>query len=189
MRLFVCSSLFHALQKSQPISLTSYEDDSGQTCDVGVGVYLSGAATAAFWIACLLLCCFPRPEPFCKSLGGIDADKSRKSEPKIIFQPVIVNEEPGYDEDYGDEPPSPRRKSSKRVEADERSSLRRTSSKRVEGDEKITKDDFDTPEIGDGTSRVEIKEKTFPDGTRQVDEITHYDDGSKSVKTQTFAPE
>jgi hypothetical protein len=124
----------------------------------------------------LLLCCFPRPDPFCNALGGADAEKDRKEqeEPKVIVQPVVV-ENPNYEEDYGEEPspPTPERRSSRRD---------------APVDEKITDEDFDTPEIGEGTSRVEIKEKTFPDGTREVDEITHYADGSKSVKTQTITP-
>jgi hypothetical protein len=35
-------------------------------------------------------------------------------------------------------------------------------------------------------SRLEVKEKTFPDGSREVEETTHFHDGSTSVKTKSF---
>jgi hypothetical protein len=116
----------------------------------------------------------------------------------VIVQPVIVqpgqyasNNNQNYVEDYENKaPPPPQRKSS----TDEPKPPKKKASKRKDSDnnntpaEKITDEDFDTPTIQEGTSSVEVKEKTFPDGTRQVDEITHYEDGSKSVKTQTFKP-
>ena len=57
-------------------------------------------------------------------------------------------------------------------------------------DDKINDDDFDDiPQAGDdGVDRVEFKEKSFPDGSRQVDEITYYEDGTKSVDTKHYGP-
>lgn len=172
--------------------IRSYE--WGQSCDVGVSVYLSGAAMVVFWCACVLLCCFPRPDPVCAPKPR-QPSRRESGQPQAIIQPVVINNSDyDYEEEYGEAPPpSPRRKSSK-IQANEPEAPRRKSSKRegddsvngVHLDDKITEEDFDTPDLQEGTTRVEVKEKSFPDGTRQVDAITHYADGSKSVKTQTY---
>ena len=160
----------------------SYE--GGQVCDVGIAVYFSGAAVFCFWVACLFLCCFPRPDPFCKNFGAAEAEpKERPEEPVRVYVQQQVDE-PDYEEDYGDDADDYDDDSD---DDDEAPPPKRKSSKRASKPEKITNDDFnDTPEIQEGTSNVEIKEKTFPDGSRRVDEITTYADGSQSVKTQTF---
>ena len=36
--------------------------------------------------------------------------------------------------------------------------------------------------------RVELNEKNFPDGSRQVNEVTYYKDGTKSINTKRYAP-
>lgn len=52
---------------------------------------------------------------------------------------------------------------------------------------KIKDEEFFEGDVPPATaSRVEVKEKTFPDGSRQVEEITHFQDGSTSVKTESF---
>lgn len=52
--------------------------------------------------------------------------------------------------------------------------------------DKITDDDFNFESPTEGTSRVDYKERTLPDGTRQVDEITYHPDGTKTIKTKSY---
>mmetsp|Transcript_4495 Transcript_4495/g.6782 ORF Transcript_4495/g.6782 Transcript_4495/m.6782 type:complete len:312 (+) Transcript_4495:164-1099(+) len=147
--------------------------DSEQKCEVGTAGILSGIAAILFWVSGLLVCCVPRPNPIC--LGGGSGAKRSNSEQEVVV-PIVIE-----DDDFNEQsPPAPTRKNSN-------ISLTRKNSN-TPLDSKIRHQDFATPSVADGT-RVEVKEKEFPDGTRQVDEITHYADGSKSVKTQTFKPD
>jgi hypothetical protein len=169
-------------------------------CDYGNGVFLSGAAALAFFLCSLFCCCLPRPDPIFSNRSGSNNQKStqpagtkeQKEQPQVIVQPVQYMTTKNYEDDYGNEAPPSKSKTAIQKN-DEPKPPKRTASKRKDNDnnppdEKITAEDFDTPAIQEGTSSLEVKEKTFPDGTRQVDEITHYEDGSKSVKTQTFKP-
>lgn len=132
-----------------------------------MAVYFNGAAVGLYWFCCLLVCCIPRPDPLFKRSKS---PTRRNSKPAHTNPTVSVQQNNGF-EDEGSAATS-----------------KKTSNKKND-DGRITDDDFDThTEVAEGT-RVEYKEKTFPDGTRQVDEITHYADGSRSVKTQNFGPD
>jgi hypothetical protein len=145
---------------------------------------MSGAASALYFCGCLFLCCFPTPDP----MFGRKQSKGPPSSSgghQTIVQPVVVNqrgnggdweydeeeeESAGEEESYDEEPASPTRKASM---------VSRN------GD-KITDDDFDFDTPTEGTSRVDYKERTLANGMRQVDEITYYPDGTKSIKTKSY---
>jgi hypothetical protein len=170
--------------------------DGSQVCDYGIVIFLSGAAALVFFLCSLLCCCLPRPDPIFSNHSGFNDQKSTqqagtREQPQVIVQPAQYISSQNYDEDYEYEAPPP--KSKTLIQKDEPKPPKGKTSKRKDDDtnppnEEITAEDFATPAIQEGTSSVELKEKTFPDGTRRVDEITRYEDGSKSVKTQTFKP-
>jgi outer membrane biosynthesis protein TonB len=126
------------------------------------------------------LCCLPRPDPICTPCGGRSGGSSEpevakpKSKPKPKPKPkekpnakekpqeAAAAEDYDYDSDIVDE----------------------DNPVDVEGNEKYG-DEYDAAPA-EGASRVEVKEKTFPDGSRVVEETTIFADGSKSVKTQTY---
>lgn len=148
-----------------------------QSCDVGISVYMSGASSALYFCASLFLCCFPTPDP----LFGKRTPKKRPTarEPNVIVQPIVIDQTGGHlqkndNDEYDDEeedPPVPRKTSSmiSRKNAD-----------------KITDDDFDFEVPRDDADRVDYREITLPDGTRQVHETTYHSDGTKSTKTRMY---
>jgi hypothetical protein len=153
-------------------------------CEVGTAGILSGISAILYWISGLLVCCIPRPDPICFSSGSSSKAKRSNSQQEVVV-PIVID-----DYEFKDEESPPLTRKSSRVGLTRNSSsvsLTRKNS-HTPLDSKIRNEDFETPSVADGT-RVEVKEKEFPDGTRQVDEITHYADGSKSVKTQTFKPD
>jgi len=124
-----------------------------------MSVYLCGISSVFYFSACLFLCCFPSPEPYCNR----SEPKSKPVRPptKVVVQPVVMNGEGAWDhneeeDEDGDEqgdsekgsdeeepaaPPS--KKASKRM------------SKASKDDYKITDDDFDFEVPSEGTHRVE----------------------------------
>lgn len=97
----------------------------------------------------------------------------------VVHRRVIV--EPDVQQGYNaeEEPSTPTKKKKKRKKKKKEPKSNR---------DKITDEDFDTPEMSDGVDRVESKEKSFPDGSRWVDEITYYLDGRQSVTTKKYRP-
>lgn len=151
-----------------------------QSCNVGISVYLSGVSSALYFCACLFLCCFPTPDP----LFGKHPTKKRPSpseQQKVVIQPIVINQTGGsgygqemqYNEEYDDEELNitvPKKKSSIISQ---------------NGD-KITDDDFNFKVPIDESDRMDVKEVTLPDGTRQVEETTYHADGRKSKKTRKY---
>ena len=182
--------MLYTILSSKPRKYSYAEtQDSRQQCEVGTAGILSGVAAFLLWLSGLIVCCAPRPEPYCFSSSTTNNKNKRgssKNEPQVVVQPVIIddNEFNDFDPNKEEEQPrQPSRKSSINSRAG-RSSQQPLGSK-------ITDEDFEMNSgnlVDDGT-KVEVKEREFPDGSRQVDEITHYPDGSKSVKTQMFEPD
>ena len=177
--------------------------DGPHECGVGLSAYMSIGATVAFWFACVLQCCFPRPDPFCDYKRRQDTEK-RKEESEFREAPRSPrsprsprNRRVVYEEEYEEyaedeeEPVTPPKPKSKKKKKKSKRDLTEGGLDYVGHDknDKITKDDFkDAPAVDEGVDRVEFKEKAFPDGSRQVDEITYYEDGTKSVNTKTYGP-
>jgi len=94
--------------------------------------------------------------------------RPRQAKPKIIVQPVIIEQQA----------PQHRKKQAHHNQTEDFPVMVDT----------ISDDEFDkieAPQTADG-SRVEMKEKTFPDGRRQVEEITHHPDGSYTTKLMMY---
>jgi hypothetical protein len=101
-----------------------------------------------------------------------------------------VIEEGYYYKENEEEPRSPPRhpntKTKKKRKKKRKRDVNAGSSKSLNAN--ITQEDFNTPDVHEGVERVEVKEKAFPDGSRQVDEITHYTDGTSSTITKEYRP-
>jgi len=107
--------------------------------------------------------------------------RPRQAKPKIIVQPVIIEQQ--VPQQQNEPPPKPRKKKQKKKHKHHN----QTEDFPVMVDT-ISDDEFDkieAPQTADG-SRVEMKEKTFPDGRRQVEEITHHPDGSYTTKLMMY---
>lgn len=161
--------------------------DGVHDCGVGSAGIQSAVAVVFYWFCSVLTCCFPRPDPFCDTWKQRKADRERSvGDTQYAQTPPpqqrVVVEEGAHDEER---PRSPKRRKSRKKRTSKRN-LESGSTRQL--DRKIRKDDFDLPEVTEGVDRVEVKEKSFPDGSRQVDEITHYTDGSTSVKTKNYGP-
>lgn len=158
--------------------------DGDQNCNVGISVYLSGVASTLFFCACCFLCCFPTPDPMCAKRRPTRTKQDNNGQGNVIIQPVVVDqranngdyEEEYYEEDddedksYEEQPRSPKKKASKASNS---------------GDF-VTDDDFDFETPMEGTSRIEYKERTLPNGTKVVDEITYHPDGRRTVKKNRY---
>lgn len=61
--------------------------DADIDCGVGTATYFSAAAAFSFFLACILLCCSPRPEP----LRSVDRDGEKDDDEQIDPEgPIIV---------------------------------------------------------------------------------------------------
>eukprot|EP00934_Nitzschia_sp_Nitz4_P001205 Nitzschia sp. Nitz4//scaffold7_size249615//219639//220629//NITZ4_001209-RA/size249615-augustus-gene-0.267-mRNA-1//-1//CDS//3329558538//1205//frame0 len=139
-----------------------------QYCNIGASVVMSGISTLLYFCGCILLCCFPTPDPY------FDRPQRKPKAESGVVQPVFVedDDEEDYDEDYEEEP-KPRRKPKKKAA-------------RVSKNADITDDEFNFESHDDQDGHVEYKETTLPDGTVEVDEITYHPDGSQTIITRTY---
>lgn len=147
--------------------------DAPHNCSVGSAGIQSAIAASIYWLCCVLTCCFPRPDPFC------EYRKKREEEQEevvVVKRRVIV--EPDVEQGYNADQ-EPKDKDAKKKKRKPRKPQK----------DKITDADFDTPAgVSDEVDRVEYKETTLPDGSRKVDEITHYFNGRQAVKTTRYRP-
>lgn len=165
--------------------------NGNQYCNVGISVYMSGASSALFFCGCLFLCCFPTPDPMFgpKQYKGPPA---RGTQENIVIQPVVIDQRRNP-RDYDYEEEEYEESSAEDEDEDDesydeeapRQPTKKNSMVSNTGD-KITDDDFNFESPTEGTSRVDYKERTLPDGTRQVDEITYHPDGTKTIKTKSY---
>jgi hypothetical protein len=146
------------------------------------------------------MCCIPRPDPFCNQCeqsrnpkktseqvseqdpgGGSSPRKyqnnnnnnNKSEQPQTQQTPIVVpirEEEP--------------------LDVDEPSITMNNKNNDVNNNDekaKINDEEFLEGDVPPATaSRVEVKEKTFPDGSRQLEETTHFHDGTTSVKNTSF---
>ena len=146
----------------------SFESDSEQQCAQETGTYLSVAAVLCFFFASVLLCCFPRPDPFC--CGVRDRTRSTTKTTRTVVQTQEVPSNDGYAAAPAPSP-SPRKG-------------------RNDDDENIDEEEFEeSPPPPEGAQRVDVKEKSFPDGSREVTETAFFKDGSRSVRTIVYYPD
>lgn len=128
------------------------------------------AAVLAFFFSSVLLCCFPRPDPFCCGIrDGRTRSTTKTTRTVVQTQEVPVND--SYGGDQAAPAPSPNKA-------------------RSGDDENIDEEEFDeSPPPPEGAQRVDVKEKSFPDGSREVTETTFFKDGSRSVRTIVHYPD
>jgi hypothetical protein len=184
----------------------SFEDKAEQDCSPEMGAYLSGAALVCYFLSSMLMCCIPRPDPFCDDCGRSPPKNSTTEDQSSSrqFQNNNSNNSNNNNEnnDNNDNKPErslPPKKNGRHTAIareeepdfmDEPSIVMQD--KKSNGSD--NDDSFDKAKINDeeffegdtpaaNASRVEVKEKTFPDGSREVEETTHFQDGTTSVKT------
>jgi hypothetical protein len=181
--------------------ICSFEENAEQDCTQELGAYLSGAAIICFFLASIFMCCTPRPDPFCNQCEWSSASKKNNETEDGSSSRKSINKQ--------EQPPAPSRQQSAIVpvvnparegeepnndDVDEPSIIMNSASddEDVYVEEKDNKAKINDEEFLEGdvppasASRVTLKEKTFPDGSREVEETTHYQDGSTSVKTKSF---
>lgn len=142
-----------------------------------------------------MTCCFPRPDPFCQAYKQQKEEEQQERAAPVETRPVVVVQQGNAEDEKAGKPKTTTRKKRKKKAkegavtagspASSKRSLKTSNSKK-----NITKDDFEeeTPQVREGVDRMEVKEKSFPDGSRQVDEITHFTDGTKAVKSRNYGP-
>lgn len=179
------------------MAFLSCESLNGQQyCDLGIAIYWYGISSVLFFVACVLLCCFPTPDP-CLMKRKHD-ESNQRSEPQSNNSTggwAGYNEKDNEDIDdkgqydkwnqYGREENDNNGHNEEEVpEPQPKKKKKKKSKKKKTGEIDDDEFDFEVPQSNEG--RVEYRERTLRDGRRQVDEITIHPDGSKTVTTQTY---
>eukprot|EP00526_Cylindrotheca_closterium_P014924 CAMPEP_0113628484 /NCGR_PEP_ID=MMETSP0017_2-20120614/14760_1 /TAXON_ID=2856 /ORGANISM="Cylindrotheca closterium" /LENGTH=274 /DNA_ID=CAMNT_0000538793 /DNA_START=180 /DNA_END=1004 /DNA_ORIENTATION=- /assembly_acc=CAM_ASM_000147 len=144
--------------------------EAPHNCTVGSAGVQSAFACIFYWICCTLICCFPRPDPYREYRKN--PEELRESRVKEVKRTVTV--EPDVQGGFTPE---------KLEEGQNGKRKRKPRNKR--GSNGVSS------ELGsnrDNVDRVELNEKKFPDGSRQVDEVTFFKDGTRSVNTTRYGP-
>jgi hypothetical protein len=167
----------------------SFESASEQQCAQETGTYLSVAACLAYFFCSVLLCCVPRPDPFCCAAP----ERIQRQTTKITR--TTVKESPEISHTPAPAPaPAP---SSPKKEAKKRNAKVAKKEEKApppvvadDPDQNIDDEEFDeSPPPPEGAQRVDVKEKAFPDGSREVTETTYFKDGSRAVRTIVHYPD
>ncbi|CAJ1946249.1 unnamed protein product [Cylindrotheca closterium] len=144
--------------------------EAPHNCSVGSAGVQSAFACIFYWICCTMTCCFPRPDPYREYRKN--PEELRESRVKKIERTVTV--EPDVQGGFTPE----------KLEEEKKKGGRK-SRRKGKGSNGVSS------ELGtnqDNVDRVELNEKKFPDGSRQVDEVTFYKDGTRSVNTTRYGP-
>lgn len=115
-----------------------------------------------------MTCCFPRPDPYReyrKNPEDLRESRVKKVERVVTVEPDVQG---GFTPEKLEEGQKKKRKPRKKRGSNGVSSELGTNQ--------------------DNVDRVELNEKKFPDGSRQVDEVTFFKDGTRSVNTTRYGP-
>lgn len=143
--------------------------DAPHTCTLGSAGAQSATASIFYWTCCCFICCFPRPDPYREYRKN--PEELRESRVKRVERTITI--EPDLQDGFNPD----------KLEEGERQRKRKPRKKR--GSNAVSS------ELGtnrDNIDRVELDEKKFPDGSRQVDEVTYFKDGTRSVNTTRYGP-
>ena len=161
---------------------------------------MSGAALICYFLASVCMCCIPRTDPFCHQCERSPAPKNSASEDRSPSRQSQNNnsknnnnkpEQPlSQDQQHQPNAKSTREEEPEDVDVDEPSIMMNNKESNASDDDdkaKIKDEEFLEGDVPPTTaSQVEVKEKTFPDGSREVEETTHFHDGTTSTKTKSF---
>lgn len=145
--------------------------DAPHNCSVGSAGIQSAFACTFYWMCTVLTCCFPRPDPYREYRKNPREVRESKTRVERIVT-VVEDIQDGFNPNTLEEGGVNQKK--KRKPRNGRKSRNAPSS-----------------ELGsnnDNVDRVELKERKSPDGSRQVDEVTFYMDGSRSIITHKYGP-